>query len=188
MFLKRLGAAIIVNAMIAGAALAQTSVSYDGTNDPGDGSWDRPIAGGPTISGLGPVQFSVQAFTTDTTDIYDLSSAQDYDGYIHLYAGSFDPTDQLANLIDGDDDGDGGIGTSDLDAVSLTAGVVYFLVTSAFAAGDVGTFTNTIESLNFDAVITLLDGSTNVIPLPAAFPLFLAGLAGLGVARRRKTA
>ncbi len=74
----------------------------------------------------------------------DIFSVQDYDGYLHLYEGSFDPLDQLTNLVAGNDDGAGGIGTSDLTGLTLTPGVDYILVTSGFGAGDEGTFTNEI--------------------------------------------
>ncbi len=167
--------------LASGAALA-TPVSYSGTNATGD-FWDRPIGGGPGISGLGPVEYSVQAFFTDTTDFYDLSSVQDYDGYIHLYFGSFDPLDQLTGLLAGDDDGAGGIGTSEILGIELFADTQYFLVTSAFSAGQTGTFTNTIADARGNAIITLGEIGQQV-PEPGTLALLALGFLGIGAARR----
>lgn len=110
----------------------------------GGPTWDRPIAGGPSISGLGPVNYSTYSFTAAATGPFDFSSTQSYDGYLHVYEGSFDPLNQLNNLLAGNDDGFGGIGTSDITGLVLTEGTTYIVVTSGFAAGDVGTFTTTI--------------------------------------------
>ncbi len=122
------------------------TVMYSSTNVGGP-QWDRPIGCGPTISGLGPVRYHVQAFVVDANGNYDINSVQSYDGYIHLYANSFDPNppNQPTNCIASNDDGGGGIGTSDILGQALTAGTPYFLVTSAFGNGDEGTFTNTLS-------------------------------------------
>jgi len=77
---------------------------------------------------------------------WDISEVQfGWDGYIHLYENSFDPNNQLNNLIAANDDGFGGIGTSDLVDLDLQDGTVYWLVTSGFAAGDEGKYTWTIS-------------------------------------------
>jgi hypothetical protein len=93
---------------------------------------------------LGPVVYHAQEFFVNSTGTIDVSSVQDgYDGYILLYKDAFDPLNQSLNFVDGNDDGDGGIGTSDIDSVPVTPGP-YFLVTTGFAAGDEGPFVNTI--------------------------------------------
>jgi len=148
---------------LAGTAMADVTV-YSGMND--QGSWDRPVGAGPGISGLGPVMFHVFSWVEGDGGLHDMFSVQDYDGYLHLYEGSFDPLDQLTGLIAGDDDGAGGIGTSDIEGVTLTAGMTYFLVTSAFQDGDEGSFTNRIT------------------PAPASMALL--GLGGLVATRRRR--
>ena len=158
--------AIVALAGAAAFAGAQ-GFSYSGdTAAAPDGSWDRPIGGAGPISGLGPVNYDVESFIATVTGTFDLFSVQQYDGYLHVYEGSFDPLDQLANLIAGNDDGAGGIGTSDILGLSLTAGTEYFIVTSGFQAGDAGAFTNTL------------------VPAPGAAALL--GMGGLFAARRRR--
>lgn len=117
--------------------------AWSGTNV-GGVSFDRAFADCIGISGLGPVLGSEQPFYVDTTGAYDFSSTQSYDGYIHIYEGAFDPADAELNCVIGDDDGPGGIGTSEVLGVTLEANVQYIAVTSAFEAGDEGTFDNTI--------------------------------------------
>ena len=90
------------------------------------------------------VQFIAQRFVLKSNTRCYIYSAQDYDGFIHLYSGSFNPALPLANCVDGDDDGDLGQGTSGLSSLDLTAGT-YVLVTSAFEAGLQGSFSNTIH-------------------------------------------
>ncbi|MGV6852102.1 MAG: hypothetical protein ACWA5R_07985 [bacterium] len=146
----------------------------------GGPTWDRPIGGGPGISSLGPVTYHSQEFSVSVSDDCDLTSVQDgFDGYIHLYQNNFDPTDQLTNLVAGDDDGAGGIGTSDLLGQSLTGGDTYFLVTSGFAAGDEGPFTNTIACGT--ANVTIGGAPAIIYQVPALAPWGL-GILGLGLA------
>lgn len=122
----------------AGATWSDTTV--------GGISWDRPFADCTGISGLGPVLASTQEFSVAANGAYDFNSVQDgWDGYIFIYEAPFDPTNQSMNCVAGDDDGNGGIGTSDIEGVALDAGVQYIAVTTGFAAGDEGTFTNTIS-------------------------------------------
>jgi len=177
--------------LVAGSLSAHAApLVYSDSNESGL-FWARPVGAGPSISGLGPVQYHLQPFFTDTSGLYDISSVQSYDGYLHLYAGSFDPLDQLAGLIAGDDDGVGGIGTSDIDAIGLIALTQYFLVTSGFAAGDYGTFTNTIELLDGDATISagrVGQQQPSQVPEPGTLALLGLGLAGMGFARRSKKA
>lgn len=109
-------------------------------------SWDRPFASCSGISSLGPVLASTQDFSVDTTGAYDFNSVQDgWDGYIFIYEAPFDPTLPETNCVAGDDDGTGGIGTSDIEGVVLDAGVQYIAVTTGFEAGEEGAFTNTIS-------------------------------------------
>lgn len=109
-------------------------------------SWDRPIGNDcNSISGLGPVVASTQEFYVDTTGAYNFNSVQEFDGYVFLYEAPFDPTNQCQGFLAGNDDGAGGIGTSEILGITLDANVQYIAVTTGFAAGDEGTFNNTIS-------------------------------------------
>ena len=91
-------------------AILASAATYNGSTVTGDGSWNRPIAGGPSISGLGLLNNSSQVFNVGASGLYDFSSVQDYDGYLHVYETSFDPSDQLLNPIArANDDGVGAI-------------------------------------------------------------------------------
>jgi hypothetical protein len=124
--------------------LADTE-SYSGDNTTGT-EWARPFADGTCCSGLGPVRFVTEIFTVSQNDTCDVGSVQDgWDGYLFIYTSPFDPSAQTVNFVAGDDDGNGGIGTSDIESINLMAGTTYTLVTTGFANGDVGTFTNTVS-------------------------------------------
>ncbi len=156
----------------------------------GGPEWDRPYADFSGISGLGPVRYHEQMFWVDLSGSYDLTSVQTYDGYLLLYIDSFDPTDQLTNGVAGDDDGAGGIGTSDIIGVALEAGRQYFLITTAFANGDEGTFTNTLTGpgvitlgplggMGGDLEITLTSAAANLaLNEPFTWDLGAANLGG----------
>jgi hypothetical protein len=115
------------------------TVVYDGTTIDGP-TFDRPE--GVSLPLVGPVAYHAFEFTTTDAGIWDFLSTQDYDGYLHLYAAPFDPTAPLTNLLAGNDD----LGNNRTSGfkVLLDAGADYVLVTSAFAPGDSGNFTNTI--------------------------------------------
>lgn len=123
------------------------TVNYNGTTVSAP-TWDRPFADCSGMSGIGVgVGYHVQEFTVSASGAYDLSSVQDSpgDGFIFVYENAFDPNDALTNCLAGNDDGSGGIGTSEILGENLTAGTSYFLVTTAFSPGDESTFTNTIS-------------------------------------------
>ena len=119
-----------------------------------------------------------------------LSVQNGWDGYLFVYQAPFDPNNQTANFVAGDDDGAGGIGTSDINGVSLAADTTYVVVTTGFQNGDEGTFTNTINCPT--ATVTLGPyAPVNAVPAPtmsagglAALALVL-GLVGLVVVRSR---
>ena len=128
---------------------AEIVFTYTDTTEQGN-SWDRPffIAG---VSGLGPVDYQVLAFTVSVSGLYefesDLSSGGDH--FTFLYQGSFDDTLPLENLVEaalgnGNSPFDVPQGESDFEQL-LFAGQTYFWVTSQwsrFAA--FSQFTNTI--------------------------------------------
>lgn len=114
-------------------------------------TFTRPSGAGP---GLGStVHYRSQKFQLLSPSECTIYSAQDYDGYLHLYENSFNPNSPLTNLIDGDDDAELGIGTSripsdrDQDAIDLDAGI-YFLVSSGFNSSSEGSFQNFLQCDN----------------------------------------
>lgn len=160
-----------LNQPFAGAPVApQATLSYSNTTVGGP-SWARPFADCTGLSGLGPVKYHAQSFFVSTSGAYSVSSAQNgFDGYMFIYAGSFNPAAPNTGCIIGNDDGAGGIGTSDF-TTNLVAGNVYVVVTTGFAAGDEGPFTNTINGPGQISLGT---------PQPAVFlPVPATGLLGL---------
>lgn len=120
------------------------TVDYSATTA-GAPAWNRPFADCTGQSMLGPVNHHTQLFHVDQTGNYAISSASPgWDGFIFVYTHPFTPTSPNVNCITGNDDGDGGVGTSWIPAIELTAGTQYVLVTTAFEAGEEGAFTNTL--------------------------------------------
>ena len=121
---------------IAGPSVTpEDSVNYNGTIT-GAPTWTRPFADCTGATGLGPMEFSVQQFSVLANGSYDVSSVQNgWDGYIFVYQTAFDPINPNTNCVVGNDDGNGGIGTSDIVGVALVAGTQYFVVTTAFDVG-----------------------------------------------------
>ncbi len=109
-------------------------------------TWARPFADGTCCSGLGPVSYHVYGpFTVDVAGAYTFDTTTDgFDSFLFLYMTAFDPLDVTTNFVAGDDDGPGGLTTSQILDAPLAVGTDYYLVTTAFAAGDFGMFTNTI--------------------------------------------
>lgn len=167
------------------------AVSYSDTNV-GGVSWDRPFADGTCCSGLGPVLLSAQEFSLSAGDTCDVGSVQNgFDGYLFVYANSFDPLNQTANFVAGDDDGNGGIGTSDINGVALNGGTTYIAVTTGFAAGDEGTFTNTINCPTATVTLGAFVAAAPPVPAPTmgagglAILALAFGLIGMAVVRTR---
>ncbi|MCP3867678.1 MAG: hypothetical protein GY703_06195 [Gammaproteobacteria bacterium] len=152
--------------------------SYSASNETGN-FWDRPNPDGTSISGLGPVQYHVQPFVVSVSGLYDITSSQDYDGYLYFYEFSFDPLDQPVNLLGINDDkgnrfhfnGDGeancspgtGARNSELCGVSLTGGRQYILVTTAFSRFQTGNFSNVIEDHAGGAQISLSEVPPDIV-------------------------
>ena len=155
---------------------------YTGTTAGGP-EWDRP---GQDPSNCIPsgylVRYSDQPFFVAADGICDIDSQQEYDGYLHVYEISWDPLDQCTNLIAADDDGDGGIGTSNIYGLGVTAGVTYWVVTSGYYTGDEGSFSNTI-SCDVDVTLGMPAPTMNSAWMAALILVLLAG--GLLITRFR---
>jgi hypothetical protein len=168
----------------------RASANYTGTNVGGI-DWTRPFADGTCCSGLGPVKYSAQEFSVSAAESCDVLSVQNgWDGYLFVYSSPFDPNNQTANFVAGDDDGGGGIGTSDIIGVNLAPATTYVVVTTGFANGDEGTFANTI---NCPTATVTLGAFIDVpaVPAPAmgagglTVLALILGLVGIAVVRSR---
>jgi uncharacterized repeat protein (TIGR01451 family) len=152
-------------------SVPQGTVSYGGTIVGGP-EWDRPFADCSGVSTLGPVRYHVEAFSVGANGSYTVNSVQPgWDGFILVYQGFFNPAAPNSNCLAGNDDGNGGIGTSDLE-VPLTASVQYLLVTTAFENGEEGAFTNTFDGPG-PIILGALGGQANLsLEKSAEIPAF----------------
>jgi hypothetical protein len=162
-----------VGALVPTAAVAEGFQVFSGSNFNGP-QWHRPEEDGPAID-PDLTRYHVQRFRLLNGSTCIVYSAQDYDGYLHLYQGSFNPASPLTNLVDGDDDASGtntfgsalAIGTSRLpssDAAPQTTGLAlaagtYFLVSSSFTPGVTGSFQNFVAC---NGTVQPLQGACNI--------------------------
>ena len=126
--------------------------SYGGTNS--DGPFVRADSGDGIDEAGRTVFYHAFEFTSPKTAFYEILSVQDYDGFLTLYQGSFDPDNADANVVANNDDFgsgfDGTTGTSRIVA-ELKKNTTYVIVTSACGAAgtgcgpDQGNFENTIS-------------------------------------------
>jgi hypothetical protein len=128
---------------------ADRSQSFTG-NTTGAPTFNRPIEDG--TGGFAPFQvhYQAQRFRLLGDALCVINGTQAYDGYLHLYRSPFNPASPLANLIDGDDDGELAQGSSriphdvSVSNLALTAGS-YVLVTSGFDPAGEGSFQNFVS-------------------------------------------
>ncbi len=98
-----------------------------------------------SLGNPGSYPYAVHSFVAPVTGIFQFYSAQAHDGYLHLYHDAFNPANQLANILAGDDDmttlnggavpnrnGLPGAGDSGFQ-LNLSAGVTYFVVNTTYA-------------------------------------------------------
>lgn len=168
--------------LISSPAAAQT---FLGTTIDGP-RWQRPLQGNPPagLSGVGTnVAYNVFQFSVTAAGSYSfLSTATNppgWDNFLFLYMLDFDPNNQLANVLIGNDDFMGTIGLAGFN-YTLNTGVNYFLVTTGFANTDQGDFMNEIRG---PGVAVPPD---QVVPEPMTMLLLGTGLIGVAAARRRR--
>lgn len=166
---------------LATAAFADTvNVNGDTT---GGATWNRPVGGNPPtppVSGVGTAtRYEVTQFTVGQAGAYDFLSVATtgWDNYLFLYQTSFDPTDQFANVIIGNDDFPV-IGMSGFDGVNLLTGVSYLAVSTGFANDDFGAYVLTISG---PGTITIGGGA---VPEPATWAIMILGFGLVGGAMR----
>lgn len=136
-------------------------------------------------SGLGDnVRFHAFSFTVNLTGLYTFISnanAPNWDNYIVLYQGTFNPATPLVNAMGANDDYPifgNVVGVSRLNNVSLTAGTTYHFVTTAYANGTVGTAANLISGPAGSLV-------TASVPEPGTYALVGIALVVMGLVRRK---
>ncbi len=180
---RRISIALAVTVMIVLFAVSPAladSVTYSGDTTGGP-TFNRTFASCSGLSGTGTaVAYRTQPFFVSADGLYTFSSIQNgFDGYLFLYTYPFNSGDAQVNCLSGDDDGSGGIGTSDFN-YTLTAGTIYVLVTTGFGNGDYGPFENKIEgpgtiTLGTQAAAPDVPGEDMVyIPPEAVVGMFLA--------------
>lgn len=133
-------------------SLQAGSFSYTAVTT-GAPTFNRPYDNGTTapptlLSAIGTaVRYTSQSFVVSTAGSYSVTSISvtpvNWDNFIILYAGTFNPTTPLTNAVILNDDLGGVIGKASF-TVSLSTGVHYYLVTTGFANTDAGTAANTI--------------------------------------------
>ena len=110
----------------------------------------RPDDGSGLSDEARTVQYHKYSFIAPVSDRYQVLSEQQFDGYLLLYEGFFNPNKPALNLLVSNDDFGGGFnpdatppGTSRIK-YELEAGQRYTVVTTGFDSSSTGLFTNTI--------------------------------------------
>ena len=139
--------AVLTSAASVRADRAQTFVG-DNTGAP---IWNNRPNGDGTGGTLGStVRYRTQGFRLQSPTTCVINSTQDHDGYLFLYRAPFNPATPFVNLVDGDDDGELGQGSSRIphdlatDGIALASGN-YVLVNTGFNITDVGLFQNFVS-------------------------------------------
>lgn len=125
---------------------------YAASND--QGTFTRPDDGAGLDDAGRTVGFHAFEFVAPRSDVYAITSTQDYDGYLTLYQGRFRPDRPDANVVANNDDFGGGFdgatGRSQV-IVELKKNTRYIVVTSACGADGTpcgpnqGSFVNVIR-------------------------------------------
>lgn len=102
---------------------------------PASQTWHRPTANMQEASAGTPTPYSVQSIFVDQSGVYEIDSDQPdtevpFHGYVFLYAGPFDPSQPLTNLVAGSEGGPDGLSPAHIAGI-LTAGAVYEVVTTS---------------------------------------------------------
>jgi hypothetical protein len=133
------------------------------------------------------VSYQTFSFTVGSVGDYAFIANGDYDTFLSLYAGAFDPANPLANLVDFNDDAYGGAYAgfnsgylSDISAFDddLVPGIKYTLVTSGYGNQSGGFFSNAITG----------PGAITAVPEPGSVALTFLGIGAMSVFARRRQA
>lgn len=170
-------AALVIGTLFAGLTQSAQASIYTYTGDTTGGpTFNRPFENLSDLSGVGTeVNYSAFTFTVDTSGEYSfLQTADQFDGMIFIYEGSFNPADPLTNSLGGNDD----LLTTSTSGLAglLDAGVAYVLVTTSYYNGDAGAFSVTIGG----------PGLVSAVPEPSTYLMLALGLAAIAYTQRRK--
>lgn len=157
---------------------------FTGTTTLNDPIYNRPVANAsspPTnLSGVGTaVHFDVLPFMVSANGSYSFSmeglNPVNWDTYLGLYSGSFNPASPLTNALIYNDDNPT-IGLSGFSA-NLTTGTSYIAVLTGFANTDVGDWRLTIRGPGQAT-------TGGAVPEPATWAMLIAGFGVIGAATR----
>ena len=186
------GLGTIVPITVPSAATPSSRVlTYTGTTI-GGGTYDRADTDDGTtfyVSGTGTkVAYKTFSFTVGTVGSYAFIGNGDYDTFLSLYKGPFDPSNSLTNLVGLDDDAyngayylQAGLAQDYLSHVSafaddLNVGTTYTLVTSGYGNLSSGFFSNAIVG----------PGAIAAVPEPGSVALMFLGIGAMSITARRR--
>jgi hypothetical protein len=146
-------------------------------------SYTATTAGGPTFTrpnddgsaGSVAANYHVQGFTVAVSGRYMAALHADYDNMLYVYSGLFNPANPTANLLAVNDVGALGNNSSEM-SMFLNAGTTYYIVATAFTAGDAGSFSGYVAG----------PGAVSLAPVPEPGWLLVSAAAGL-LARWRRS-
>jgi PEP-CTERM motif len=176
-----LAVALALSALVATPAFAGTTIFTGDTV--GGPTYNRAISGIPptALSGVGTaVRYAVNSFTVSQSGGYNFFNATNYDSYLGIHAGTFNPANALQNAIGYNDDF---LGTLDagFTGLNLLAGTSYFAISSGFDNNDFGAFTLTISGPG-----NIIGSGTGAVPEPTVWGLLIVGFGLIGSALRRR--
>lgn len=153
--------------------------TYTG-NTTGQPTYTRPLEDLSGLSAVGVgVAYQTFSFSVSAAGDYTFVTTGEFDTFLTLYAGSFNPASSLTNAVVANDDLISPPFTTSGFAASLVTGTNYVLVVTGFAPTDFGAYSTTIG------------GPGNVIssiPEPASYGLMALGALGVMALRRRRAA